>query len=300
VFSSLDGVTNLDVRSNLVINFNEAVTAVALKKIRVVNDGGVGFRAEQTTHSFEIDVTDTTQVTILGGRITLNPTFDLDLTNNYHIEIDAGAFTGATSSLPSAAISDNTTLNFSTVTPGVLLGNTVNPQSQTSVQAFEMTSSGTLQNSLKWLDVSGVGTPGSAQGTSSYFQIDASTAEYAFVVKDINTATGSGVGSDINFSTPTAIKFNNFGGGDLFYIDNQENQALASLKVDVDDLFFSAGDPNPASFVPYEGFANDGSAVAFVISSPITINPANNLTQVSEVVLNNGNAWSTTGMIISA
>jgi hypothetical protein len=305
VFSNLDGVTNLDVRSNLVINFNENVTAVSGKKIRVVNDGGVGFRAEQTTHSFEIDVTDTTQVTILGGRITLNPTFDLDLTNNYHIEIDAGAFTGATSSLPSAAISDNTTLNFSTVTPSVfnsVLGPTV------AAQAQEMTATGGLQNSLKWLDVTGVGSNGTALALS------ASAEDYAFVVQDGDSRNGGNLSSstsDIFIDTRTLAIFNNFNGQDLLYIDNKENNNGSN---DLYNIAFNGATQNNLGETTYVLGLNDKPTVGtseftFNLDSSIKLQPGvGGLSPLAATLLetqtardiNTNQIWTTTGMVITA
>jgi hypothetical protein len=92
ITSAVDGVSNLDVTSAIVLNVNQGVTAIAGKSIRIVDDGGPGFRGESTTRTQEISVTDTSKVTIQGGVISIRPGFDLDLASNYHIEIDAGAF----------------------------------------------------------------------------------------------------------------------------------------------------------------------------------------------------------------
>ncbi|NCZ97137.1 hypothetical protein EBZ02_08320, partial [bacterium] len=124
--SALDNVTNLDPTSNIILNYDVDVTAVAGKNIRIVNDGGSGgaftttpgdgFRGENTINTLVIAANDTSQVTISGGRVTINPSADLDFANKYHIEIDAGAFTSATGA-GSVAFDGTTALNFNTVTP---------------------------------------------------------------------------------------------------------------------------------------------------------------------------------------
>jgi len=159
--NALDDVTNLDVRSNIVLEFSEAVTAVAGKSIRIVNDanGGtkLGLYGENTSNSFTLDVTDP-QVSISGSRVTINLARDLDLSNNYHVEIDAGAFKGVTSQQLTAAVSDSTTLNFSTVTPDSdkLIS------SATGLSKI-MQADGTLVDSLVWKDIEGWGSKAAIQ-----------------------------------------------------------------------------------------------------------------------------------------
>ena len=154
--SALGGVGNLEVGSNLVLNYSESVTAVAGKYIHIVNDGGTGFRGESTVNTLDILVTDASQVSISGGRVTLNPTADLDLANNYHITIDAGAFRGASTNQVSAAYNGT---NFSTVTPGTsALAN--------AAASRVMNTDGTLGNGHLWLDIEGIGSPSASAGTA--------------------------------------------------------------------------------------------------------------------------------------
>ena len=209
--SALDNVTNLEVGSNIVLNFSTSVTAVAGKYIHIVNDGGTGFHGEATVKTLDILVTDTSQVTISsGGKVTLNPTADLDLANNYHITIDAGAFTSASGSTL-AAYDGTTALNFSTVTPGV--------SSLTNAVASQvMGADGTLASGHFWLDIEGIGSPSQTAGTA----LDLSAKNYALVAKDYDAAgASSSLGYDGIKTADFYVAANNFGAGDLLYIDNQ-------------------------------------------------------------------------------
>ena len=211
--NALNNVSNLEVSSNLVINYNESVTAASGKYIHIVNDGGTGFHGESTINTLNISVTDTTQVTISGSKVTLNPTADLDLGNNYHITIDAGAFTGVTSRQASAAYDGTSTLHFSTVTPGAnALSNAVASQ--------VMNTDGTLGSGHLWLDIEGVGSPSSSTGTG----LDLSGNNYALVAKDYDAVGGSAsTGYDGVKTADFYVAAASFGAGDLLYIDNQSN-----------------------------------------------------------------------------
>jgi uncharacterized repeat protein (TIGR02059 family) len=213
--SVLDNVSNLDVTSNLVLNYSESVSAVAGKYLHIVNDGGTGFHDENTKNTLDILVTDTSQVAISGGKITINPSADLDLANNYHVTVDAGAFIGASSQLATAAFDGTTALNFSTVTPGTsTLAN--------AAQSQAMDASGALVDSYKWLDIENIGSPSASAGTA----LDLSGGKIALVAKDYDPAGGNktdgydGVGTGDFY-----VGANNFGADDLLYIDNQSLNA---------------------------------------------------------------------------
>ena len=217
--SLLDNVTNLEVSSNIVLNFSANVSAAAGKYIHIVNDAnsvtGAGFRGESTVNTLDILVTDSTQVTIAGGKVTINPTADLDLANNYHITIDAGAFTASASGAAMAAYDGTTTLNFSTVTPGTTaLANAAASQ--------VMNADGTLGSGHLWLDIEGIGSPSASAGTA----LDLSANSYALMAKDYDTAGGSaGLGYDGVKTADFYVAANNFGANDLLYIDNQGGAA---------------------------------------------------------------------------
>ena len=218
--SALNNVTNLEVGSNLVLNYSEGVTAVAGKYIHIVNyansvTGATGFHGESTVSTLNILVTDTSQVTISGGRVTLNPTADLDLSNNYHLTIDAGAFSGVSSHEVSAAYDGTSTLHFSTVTPGTSV-------LASSVASQVMNTDGTLGRGHLWLDIEGIGSPSASAGTA----LDLSANHYALVAKDYNAAGGDALlGRDGISVADFYVAANNFGAGDLLYIDNQSAAA---------------------------------------------------------------------------
>ena len=213
--NALDGVTNLDVRSNIVLEFSEAVTAVAGKAIRIVNDanGGtkLGYTGESTTNTLVLDVTDP-RVTISGTKITINPGRDLDLSNNYHIEIDAGAFVGVTSQQGNAAVSDATTLNFSTVTPDT-------DRSITSTTGLSqiMQADGTLADSFIWKDMEGW--PGGKTGSQT--TLDLSGRSIALVTADLLAAPATLDPAATNVETGNFnLALQNFGANDLIYMDD--------------------------------------------------------------------------------
>ena len=207
--SAFNSVSNLEVGSNLVLNYRESVTAVSGKFIHIVNDGGTGFHGESTVSTLNILVTDTTQVSIVGGRVSLNPTADLDLANNYHITIDAGAFMGLSSQHVSAAYDGTSTLHFSTVTPGT-------GALATAAASQVVNVDGTLGSGHLWLDIEGIGSPSASTGTA----LDLAANHYALVAKDYNAAGGSD-GYDGVTTGDFYVAANNFGAGDLIYIDNQ-------------------------------------------------------------------------------
>ena len=152
---------------------------------------------------------------IAGGKVTINPTADLDLANNYHITIDAGAFTASASGAAMAAYDGTTTLNFSTVTPGTTaLANAAASQ--------VMNADGTLGSGHLWLDIEGIGSPSASAGTA----LDLSANSYALMAKDYDTAGGSaGLGYDGVKTADFYVAANNFGANDLLYIDNQGGAA---------------------------------------------------------------------------
>ena len=211
--SLLDNVTNLEVSSNIVLNFSANVTAATGKFIHIINDGGTGFHGESTVNTLNILATDTTQVTIVNGKVTINPTGDLDLANNYHITIDAGTFTASAGGAAMAAYDGTSTLNFSTVTPGTsALANAAASQ--------VMNANGTLGSGHLWLDIEGIGSPSAPSGTA----LDLAANNYALVAKDYNAAGGSS-GSDGVTTGDFYVAAKNFGAGDLLYIDNQGGAA---------------------------------------------------------------------------
>jgi hypothetical protein len=250
ITSTVDNVTNLDVTSNIVLTASENVTAVAGKFIHIVNDGGAGYQGEATVHSFDIDVSDASKVTISGNKITVNPDllFDLDLANDYHITIDTGAFLGTVSGQASIAVSDVAAMNFSTVTPGSggLVGAATSVVMANGVDA--------VSTGSKWLDVVGVGDP-TGSATTAGATYDLSTGSFVIVGgKDNDVAGGDGNAYDgITVLNTYWVALMGFDANDTIYIDDQFTDAAK-----VNDLSLSsynAATSNPPTSLQFASTA---------------------------------------------
>ncbi len=269
--TSLDDVTNFEVTSNIVLTANENVTAVAGKFIHIWDDGGnqttdpltgdtlTGFRNETSANNMAISVT-SSMVTISGSKININPGFDLDLSSNYHITIDEGAFLGASSNGASVAVSSTTAMNFSTVSPGMTsVANAV--ASQKMVLGADVMVAG-----RKWLDLEGIGSLYGDGGT----ELDVSTGNFALVFKDRDPAAGTpsrdGIAVNDMWATLT-----NFNATDQIYVDDQQNDARVN-NVTVTAAFGngSAGDPLILGFTTTDG--DWGGAVSIVFAEGVTAN----------------------------
>ncbi|MDP3512166.1 MAG: putative Ig domain-containing protein, partial [Sulfuritalea sp.] len=204
ISSSIDNVTNLDVTSNIVLTATENVTAVAAKYIHIINDGGTGFHGEAIVNTQDILVTDTTKVTIVNNTITINPSFDLDFNNDYHIMIDAGAFLGVSSGQGSVATADAAAMNFATVNPSA---------TATAVASSKMGASDTIVSSYSWWDAEGNSNP-----NASPVVRDFAGGDFAITGNDLAT---TGIATNDFY-----IAVNNFAAGDLIYMDNHGDNAV--------------------------------------------------------------------------
>lgn len=103
-----DDATGVSQTDNLTLTFNENI-AFGSGNIQVIDltDG---------TGSFTIDVTSPGTVASISGKtLIINPVADLNGNTNYAIQVAAGAIESSVSGLGYAGISDNTTLNFTTI-----------------------------------------------------------------------------------------------------------------------------------------------------------------------------------------
>ncbi|PTQ77013.1 Ig-like domain-containing protein [Nitrosomonas oligotropha] len=101
----LDNATDFQVDNNIQLSFNEAVQAGSNGNI-IISDG---------SDTRTISINDSSQVTFDGyGSVIINPTDDLVPNAHYSIKIDSGAITDLSGN-PFTGISDDTTLDFSTV-----------------------------------------------------------------------------------------------------------------------------------------------------------------------------------------
>ena len=204
IASSIDNVTNFDVTSNIVLTATENVTAVAAKYIHIINDGGTGFHGEATVNTQDILVTDTTKVTIVNDTIIINPGFDLDFNNSYHIMIDEGAFLSVASGQGSVATADAAAMNFATVNPSA---------SATAAASSKMGSTDTIVSSYSWWDAEGNGAPGGAPVARDF-----ASGDFAITGNDLAT---TGIATNDFY-----IAVNNFSVGDLIYMDNHGDNAV--------------------------------------------------------------------------
>jgi uncharacterized repeat protein (TIGR02059 family) len=276
--SALNGVTNLDVTSNIVLKYDSAVTAVDSKYIHIINDANTtnanGFHGESTANTLDILVTDTSQVTFSSDlkTVILNPLLDLDLANNYHITIDSGAFVGA-SGASTGAFDGTTSLKFSTVTPGGVTTSTSGLISPTLANASQvMNTSGNLIASKYWLDIENLGSSQSVlTAVKSTTAIDLSGNNYALVFHDYkNAASPVDVATNLpaNDGITTGnfwLTANNFSTNDVIYIDSQGapnyltlvgafNPDLSGNAVSAFNRFQFALNPDPNLSNQYGGF----------------------------------------------
>ncbi|MDD5053110.1 MAG: Ig-like domain-containing protein, partial [Sulfuricurvum sp.] len=122
--SPADNANPVPINSNIVLTFGENVTAAATGNI-VISNG---------SDTRTIAASDTTQVSINGGIVTINPTTNLNSSSAYNVLIDSGALIDSAGN-PYAGISNPTALNFTTaapdITPPVLLDTSFVPGSNT-------------------------------------------------------------------------------------------------------------------------------------------------------------------------
>ncbi|MBM3273113.1 hypothetical protein FJY94_07725, partial [Candidatus Kaiserbacteria bacterium] len=294
--TALGGVTNLDPRSKLVLSVTEDIKwAQGTHTITLTNtangSGKDGFRTEATANSKTISVTADSSgkvTSITGGtvvidntndKIVIDPIFDLDISNNYNLAVGTGVFVGLTSQQPTVAF---TSVNFSTVTPGLLSGGV----GAAAASQIMNETTGVMQTSLHWLDVTN---PAEDDPSSAIYQaFDASGFDFAFVVKDMDTDV-----NDITI-TDTYIQFNNFGANDLIYIDNQLNQADTQQFI-LENVFSggvgTAEDPFSATFT------GTSLASSFNVVVETTLTLPNFMDALIAQI--NANNWSQTGIMVT-
>lgn len=247
-------VNQLEVNSQVVLVASaELGAAVAGKFIRFVNTANSGtkqgFDSESTAHTQSIDVSDKRFVSIVGNQIFIKPPFDFDLSNNYSIEVDQGAFT-STGGLGSAAVTTADGLSFSTISVGGGLAGAVQGQYMDDL-------TGALTIGKKWLSIEGMG---SVAGAAT---IDLSAADYALVFKD-NTAAGGlprvsdGVGVG---SSSFQVNLTQFGAGDLIYADDAFNDKTQLNDKALADVRDNGGGTYTVQFNPDASTGSDAGVI---------------------------------------
>ena len=100
-----DDSVEIEINQDIDLAFNKAVVA---------GSGNIIIRSNDGEDTRTIAVTDSSQVTIAGGKVSINPTADLHANKSYSIQMAIGVITDS-AGRPFAGISDDTTLNFNTI-----------------------------------------------------------------------------------------------------------------------------------------------------------------------------------------
>mgnify|MGYP002777018601 CR=1 FL=1 len=129
-----DNATNVAINSNLVLTLSETVTA---------GTGNITIRKVTDNSPVETIAVNSSNVTISGNTVTINPTNDLQVGTEYYIAIDATAFRDAAGNTY-AGIANNTAWTFTTFTtntPPALTGTkaTFAPGSEDTVYTIKQT-----------------------------------------------------------------------------------------------------------------------------------------------------------------
>jgi hypothetical protein len=260
--TTLGGVTNLDVSSNIVFSVNQSV-AIGTGLIHITDQGGAGYQGDTSTNTQTIDVATAVAngfLTISGTgantKIIINPQWDLDLGSNYQITIDDGAFRNAGGNLAAVHLAP---ISFSTVTPGTHVSGTAATEAVASQTMVDAT--GALAAGKSWLDIQGIG-----NNTGSVAQLgDLSGGSYALVMKNYATVRGGdtlagGDGSDGIATHDTNVGFTNFGNNDIVYFDSQVNNSATQ--------FFDARYTSVTDGASIGGLAGQNALVMGLVPTP--------------------------------
>jgi hypothetical protein len=218
-----DSVTNLDVTSNLVFTSDKALS-FGSGSITITDLGGKtagGFRGDVNTNTQTIDLNSPAGQALISfsadkKTVTINPTWDLDLSSNYRISIGKGAFVSGDGA------SEQLDVDFGTVTPGT---GTSTGSISNAVASSKMNAAGGLDaNNRWWFDAEGIG-----NATTSMTQLgDLANKSYVLVVKNyaVDTQQGSveAQRSGIRLKD-TNVGVINFGADDQLYYDSQVNNS---------------------------------------------------------------------------
>ena len=243
------GVSNLDVMSNIALKFDSPVTALSTGHMSLINDangnGKNGYFDEANANTIELffgagttangittvqtfsDVdrtiaSGTLTINDVTGMVTINPLRDLDLSNNYHLVVDADSFQKTSNGLKNAAIGADANLRFSTVTPGsATLSGDISAAASSSIWGADGQIVANGGNS--WVSIEGIGTPnGPITIDASTLKPGSTTSDYIFLMHNVSTYSNQSAVAET-----TGIKFTNFEGGtDILYIDYQGNTTL--------------------------------------------------------------------------
>jgi hypothetical protein len=313
--SQLDGVTNLDVRSDLVLTANENLsltTTVGTYYITIEDlstSSGYGLDAtspQNNTMRLEIKVnsngtstlswyenqaafTNNIKTTVSdpddfvvfdGNTVRLSLVDHLDLSSNYKVTVDNGLLVGS-----STGTSTGYSASFSTVQPTSNGGDSTN-----AATSVKMNADGSLSNSSSWLDLTDVG-----NGFQSTAQTtDASSGAIVYVLQDADSKSASALDDGIKVNGDANVSIQNFGLDDLLYIDNIFNSSQNDMTIST----FGSG--NGSSSQPFNWTQVTENAVASI--AIVNIELDSSLGTVSNGALSNvvSVLGFQNGMVISA
>ena len=256
--TNIDGVNNLDVRSDVVITASEDVSLTTADGVYMITledlDSSAGYGLDASS---PVDNTQRLEVTVSGGAvtgitwyedqasydnntgvtisdissvlsvsgstITINPYDDFDLASNYTVTVDDGLFVGDAS-----GTSASLTASFSTVTPASNGGD-----SSGAAASQIMSSDGSVVASSSWLDLTDVGSFLTTTVTT-----DASAGSIVYVLQDSSSAAGDADNDGVIVSGNASVTIENFNTDDLFYIDNLTNTVDNNMQAST----FGSGD----------------------------------------------------------
>ncbi|MEI6762518.1 MAG: Ig-like domain-containing protein, partial [Betaproteobacteria bacterium] len=194
--SPADNSTAVSVGSNIVLTFNEAITA-----------GSGNIVISNGTDTRTISIADASQVSISGAQLTLNPSADLLAGSAYNVQMASGVLKDVAGNV-FAGISDATTLNFGTqaVTPPPSSG----PKFYTGALAPVAESSTQFSASIYLANANNVG----AYGVDLEVQGKPAGVTYTFSaasVSGFSSFAGDGEGGVSGFATGAGVNFTTAG-----------------------------------------------------------------------------------------
>lgn len=264
--SEVNGESQLDVRSDLVLSALQgdalALTANGNYEIRLTQQpdstGKTGFGGEASDGSQTISVTVVDgeisasaggSIRIENGKAIIDFEHDMDLSSNFTLEVDAGLFVSASSSLSSAAVAVGD-IEFATVTPADAGG--------TVARVLE---AGAVVDGETWFD----GTAGNylANQTGNSFDLSAVSGIVA-----VGYDTDPTDGIDILF--PSRTNLTGFGQDDYIYVDRKVGDASNDLSAD--EITVNDNGANVPTILTFSGDSTTAAILIAFADNPATAN----------------------------
>lgn len=273
----LDGQASLDVTSDLVLDFGTTLGAGVADSIRLVNDANTasksGFYGETTDHTLVMyfggrvssngittvqtysSATTQNASTLSGsvsivnatGVVTINLLHDLDLANNYHLEVAANSFTNTANGLSNAA--------FATVSLGA---------GGSSSAAVAMTGASALTAAHTWINITGLeeltgGIVASAAGPTAYVIANQNANPLETVI----------------LADTTNVSLAGFRAGDMLYIDNTFDGRTSRLVSASEDVSWTANATNDSIWLDLAAQPSFAAYIALPVAAFTDVNAMN-------------------------